>query len=125
MIKISKIKLSEDDFVYVGMNYNYYMIPRLAYAIDNLKKLKQQILDNQEMAAELRTIRNNEIHDIFLDKVLQIMKKYFGKRQNNDNLTHANDFPFTLCWSLFLQPCLLVYLMAFAVRRFSLAVFLM
>ncbi|MDH3780115.1 MAG: hypothetical protein OES15_04570 [Nitrosopumilus sp.] len=33
----SKIKLSEDDFVVVGMNYNYYMIPRLAYPQDDLK----------------------------------------------------------------------------------------
>ena len=45
----SKIKLSEDDFVLVGMNYNYFMIPRLAHPKENLEKLKQQILDDQKM----------------------------------------------------------------------------
>ena len=40
MTEISKIKLSEDDFVLVGMNYNYYMIPRLAHTEDNLEGLK-------------------------------------------------------------------------------------
>jgi len=47
----SKIKLTEDDFVLVGMNYNYFMIPRLAYPKDNLEKLKQQILDIQELVS--------------------------------------------------------------------------
>jgi len=56
MTEISKIKLSEDDFVLVGMNYNYYMIHRLAHTKDNLEKLKQQILKNQEMVEELRAI---------------------------------------------------------------------
>lgn len=50
----SKIKLSEDDFILVGMNYNYYMIPRLAYPEINLESLKQQILENQEIVEELR-----------------------------------------------------------------------
>ena len=44
MMETSKIKLSEDDFVLVGMNCNYYVIPRLAYAEDNLEDLKQRIL---------------------------------------------------------------------------------
>ena len=52
----SKIKLSEDDFVLVGMNYNYYMIPRLAYPKDNLESLKEQILKNQKMIEELRAV---------------------------------------------------------------------
>ena len=47
----SKIKLTEDDFVLVGMNYNYFMIPRLAYPKDNLEKLKQKILDIQELVS--------------------------------------------------------------------------
>ena len=76
----SKIKLTGDDFVLVGMNYNYFMIPRLAYPKDNLETLKQQILDNQEMAAELRTIWNEGVHDMFSEKISQIMEKYFGKR---------------------------------------------
>jgi hypothetical protein len=42
----SKIKLSEDDFVLVGMNYNYFMIPRLAHTKENLEKLKQRILND-------------------------------------------------------------------------------
>jgi len=80
MTEISKIKLSEDDFVLVGMNYNYYMIPRLAHTKDNLEGLKQQILKNQKMIEELRTIWNEEKHDMFADDVAGIMEKYFDKR---------------------------------------------
>ena len=83
MTEISKIKLTEDDFVLVGMNYNYFMIPRLAYAKENLEKLKQQILDNQEMTVELRTIWNNDdgVHDKSLVKISHVLEKYFGKRE--------------------------------------------
>ena len=76
----SKIKLSEDDFVLVGMNYNYYMIPRLAYPKDNLENLKEQILKNQNMIEELRSIWNGGVHEMFADDVARIMEKYFGKR---------------------------------------------
>ena len=76
----SKIKLTGDDFVMVGLNYNYFMIPRLAYPKENLERLKQQILDNQEMTAELKTIWDDGVYDKSLGKVLQIMEKYFGKR---------------------------------------------
>ena len=76
----SKIKLSEDDFVLVGMNYNYFMIPRLAYPKENLEKLKQQILDDQKMTAELRTLWDDDMQDKSLEKISQIMEKYFGKR---------------------------------------------
>ncbi|HET6517546.1 MAG TPA: hypothetical protein VFG25_04920 [Nitrosopumilaceae archaeon] len=75
----SKIKLTGDDFVLVGMNYNFFMIPRLAYTKDNLEKLKQQILDNQEMVAELKAIWDKGEHDTIADDILQIMEKYFGK----------------------------------------------
>jgi len=75
----SKIKLTGDDFVLVGMNYNYFMIPRLAYPKDNLEKLKQQILDNQEMIAELKAIWDKGEHETIADEILQIMEKYFGK----------------------------------------------
>ncbi|WP_316506366.1 hypothetical protein [Nitrosopumilus sp.] len=80
MTEISKIKLSEDDFVLVGMNYNYYIIPRLAYTKDSLECLKQQILKNQKMVEELRTIWNEGEHGIFAEDVAEIMEKYFGKR---------------------------------------------
>ena len=76
----SKIKLNKDDFVAVGMNYNYFMIPRLAYPKENLEKLKQQILNNQEMVEELRTIWNDGVHDKSPGEISQIMEKYFGKR---------------------------------------------
>ena len=76
----SKIKLTEDDFVLVGMNYNYFMIPRLAYPKDNLEELKQQILKNQKMIEELREIWNDAEHGMFADEVAGVMKKYFGKR---------------------------------------------
>ena len=76
----SKIKLSEDDFVLVGMNYNYYMIPRLAYPQDDLKGLKEQILKNQKMIEDLRSVWNNGVHGMFADDVTGIMEKYFGKR---------------------------------------------
>jgi hypothetical protein len=32
------------------------------------------------MAAELRTIWNEGVHDMFSEKISQIMEKYFGKR---------------------------------------------
>ncbi|MDH5698104.1 MAG: hypothetical protein OEY54_06215 [Nitrosopumilus sp.] len=76
----SKMKLTKDDFIVVGMNYNYFMIPRLAYPKENLEKLKQQILDNQKMIAELETVWHKGEQEIIPDKVLQIMEKYFGKR---------------------------------------------
>ncbi len=76
----SKIKLNEDDFVAVGMNYNYFMIPRLAYPKDNLEKLKQQILDNQEMITELKAIWDKGEQYTAADKILQIMERYFDKR---------------------------------------------
>jgi hypothetical protein len=76
----SKIKLTGDDFVLVGMNYNYFMIPRLAYPKENLETLKQQILDNQEMIAELKTVWNKGEQDMVTDEILQTMEKYFGKR---------------------------------------------
>jgi hypothetical protein len=75
----SKIKLTGDDFVLVGMNYNYFMIPRLAYPKDNLEKLKQQILYNQEMMAELKAIWAKGKQDTTADEILQIMEKYFEK----------------------------------------------
>ncbi|MDH3313599.1 MAG: hypothetical protein OEM28_10700 [Nitrosopumilus sp.] len=75
----SKIRLTGDDFVLVGMNYNYFMIPRLAYPKDNLEKLKRQILDNQEMITELKAIWDKGKHDTIADDILQIMEKYFGK----------------------------------------------
>jgi hypothetical protein len=74
----SKIKLTGDDFVLVGMNYNYFMIPRLAYPKDNLEKLKQQILDNQEIVEELKAIWDKSEHDTTADDILQTMKKHFG-----------------------------------------------
>ena len=74
----SKIKLTGDDFVLVGMNYNYFMIPRLAYPKDNLEKLKQQMLDNQEMVEELKAVWDKGEHDTTVDEILQTMKKYFG-----------------------------------------------
>jgi hypothetical protein len=74
----SKIRLTEDDFVLVGMNYNYFMIPRLAYPKDNLEKLKQQILDNQEMIAELKAIWDKGEHETIADEILQIMERHFG-----------------------------------------------
>ena len=80
MKEISKIKLSEDDFVLVGMNYNYYMIPRLAHIKDNLEDLKQQILSNQKMVEDLRKIWNKGEHGMFAEDVAEIMGKYFGKR---------------------------------------------
>ncbi|MDH3489144.1 MAG: hypothetical protein OEL56_01715 [Nitrosopumilus sp.] len=80
MKKDSKIKLSEDDFVLVGMNYNYYMIPRLAYHKDDLVGLKEQILKNQKLNEELRAVWNDGMHGIFADEIAVIMEKYFGKR---------------------------------------------
>jgi len=78
----SKVKLTGDDFVLVGMNYNYFMIPRLAYPKNNLEKLKQQILDNQEMVEELKAIWDKGEHDTIVNDILQIMEKYFGKTQS-------------------------------------------
>ena len=79
----ANITLNEDGFVMVGMNYNYFMIPRLAYPEINLEKLKQQILDNQKLVAELKTIWNNDddgADKMFPEKISQVMEKYFGKR---------------------------------------------
>ncbi len=76
----SKIKLNKDDFVTVGMNYNYFMIPRLAHSTENLETLKQQILDSQEMMAELKATWNKGEQDMVTGEILQIMEKYFGKR---------------------------------------------
>ena len=76
----SKIKLSDDDFVLVGMNYNYYMIPRLAYPKGDLKGLKEQILKNQKMIEDLRLVWDDGVHGMFADEVAGIMEKYFGKR---------------------------------------------
>jgi len=80
MKKDSKIKLSEDDFILIGMNYNYYMIPRLAYPKDDLVGLKEQILKNQKMIEELRAVWNYGKHEIFADEITGIMENYFGKR---------------------------------------------
>ena len=80
MTETSKIKLSEDDFVLVGMNYNYYMIPRLAYTKDNLEGLKQQILENQKIVEGLCAIWNDGEHGMFAEDVAGMMEKYFGKR---------------------------------------------
>ena len=80
MTEISKIKLSEDDFVLVGINYRYYMIPRLVHPKDNLEGMKQQILKNQKMAEELRTIWNEGEYGVFTEDVAEIMERYFGKR---------------------------------------------
>ena len=82
MTEISKIKLTQDDFVLVGMNYNYFMIPRLAYPKENLEKLKQQVLDNQKMVEELKTIwdDDNGLHDKSPEKISRVLEKYFGKR---------------------------------------------
>ena len=76
----SKIKLSEDDFVLVGMNYNYYMIPRLAYPKDELKCLKEQILKNQKTIEELKSGWDDGVYGMFANDVTGIMEKYFGKR---------------------------------------------
>ena len=76
----SKIKLSDDDFVLVGMDYNYYMIPRLAYPKGDLKGLKEQILENQKMIEDLRLVWGAGVHGMFADDVAGIMEKYFGKR---------------------------------------------
>ena len=75
-----KINLSEDDFVLVGMNYNYYMIPRLAYSKDEFKSLKEQILKNQKMIEELKSVWGDGVHGMFADDVTGIMERYFDKR---------------------------------------------
>lgn len=80
MKKILKPKLSEDDFVLVRMAYNYYMIPKWAYTKDSSKGLKQQILNNQKMIKELKTIWNDGEHGMFAENVTETMEKYFGKR---------------------------------------------
>jgi hypothetical protein len=78
--KISKIELTEDDFVLVGMNYNYFMIPRLAYPKNHLKELKLQILKDQNMVKELRKIWKDDVNSEFSNEVTEIMEKYLGKR---------------------------------------------
>ena len=75
----SKIKLTGDDFVAVGMNYNYFMIPRLAYPEKNLKVLKQQILENQSLVGELKKLWDDKENPAFINKTLDIMEKYFEK----------------------------------------------
>ena len=75
----SKIKLTENDFVFIGTNYNYFMIPRLAYPKDTLTKLKQQILDNQEMVEELEAIWDSRAGNMVTDAVTRVMEKYLGK----------------------------------------------
>ena len=80
MTETSNIKLTDDDFVLVGMNYNYYMIPRLAYTKDNLEGLKLSILKNQKMIEELHATWNNGEHGMFAEDIAGIMEKYFGKR---------------------------------------------
>ena len=77
---VSKIKLSKEDFVLVGMNYNYYMIPKLAHTRENLEELKQEILKNQEMSEELKAVWN-DANQMFENNIIKIMEKYFGKRQ--------------------------------------------
>ena len=80
MTETSKIKLSEDDFVLVRMNYNYYVIPRWAYTKDNSESVKQQILKDQKMIEGLHVIWNNGEHGMFAEDAAGIMEKYFGKR---------------------------------------------
>ena len=80
-VSIPKIKLSDEDFVLVGMNYNYYMIPRLAYTKNNLEELKQQILKNQEMINELKAIWDDDANHMFENNIVKIMEKYFGKKE--------------------------------------------
>ncbi len=80
MTKILKPKLSEDDFVLVRMNYNYYMIPRWAYIKDNPESVKQQILNNKKVVRELKTIWNDGKHGMFAEDVTELMEKHFGKR---------------------------------------------
>lgn len=77
---IPKIKLSKDDFVLVGMNYSYFMIPKLAYTKDKLEELKQQILKNQEMIEELKTVWDKKTNHMFKNDFVKIMEKYFGKK---------------------------------------------
>ena len=95
----SKIKLTGDDFVAVGMNYNYLMIPRLAYPKENFEKLKQQILDDQEMVEELRAMWDNKMHDKCAEKALHIMEKYFEKRAECDKSGTARDEEFQISLS--------------------------
>ncbi|MBS3925778.1 MAG: hypothetical protein KGZ34_03695 [Nitrosarchaeum sp.] len=77
---VSKIKLSQDDFVLVGMNYNYYMIPKLAHSGENLEELKQEILKNQEMSEELKAVWDGADH-MFVNNTVKIMERYFGTRR--------------------------------------------
>jgi hypothetical protein len=71
--------LIEDDFVLVGMNYKYFMIPRLAYREENLEVLKQQILKNQSMVNELKKLWDDKDNPAFVNKTLDIMEEYFEK----------------------------------------------
>jgi len=66
--------------ILVGMNYNYFMIPRLVYPKDDIEKLKEQILKNQKMVEELRMMWNDGMSDMFAEDVAVAMEKYFGKR---------------------------------------------
>jgi len=71
--------LSEDDFVPVGMNYKYFMIPRLAHPEKNLEVLKRQILKNQSMINELKELWDDKENPAFVNKTLDIMEEYFEK----------------------------------------------
>ena len=62
-----------------GMDYSYFMIPRLAYTKKNLEVLKQQILQNQSMSNELKTLWDDKENPAFINKILDIMENYFEK----------------------------------------------
>lgn len=61
------------------MNYNYFMIPRLAYPEKNLEALKQQILKNQLMVNELKKLWDDKDNPAFINKTLDMMEEYFEK----------------------------------------------
>ena len=75
MTEVSKIKLSDEDFVLVRMNYSYYMISRWAYTKNNHDSVKQQTLNNKKMVKELRTIWNDVEHGISAEDVTEIMER--------------------------------------------------
>jgi hypothetical protein len=68
-----------DDFVMVGLNFNYFMIPRMAYTEKNLEVLKPQILKNQSMVNKLKKLWDDNKNPAFINKTLDIMDKYFEK----------------------------------------------
>ncbi|MCH9657116.1 hypothetical protein K0U27_00235 [archaeon] len=61
------------------MNYNYFMIPRLAYTEKNLEVLKQQILKNQLMVNGLKKLWDDKDNPAFINKTLDMMEEYFEK----------------------------------------------